>query len=35
MLHGVAAQEAPQEKLTYQDDEYPVIVAVRAVKGAA
>jgi SAM-dependent methyltransferase len=35
MLHGVAAQEAPQEKLIYQDDAYPVIVAVRAVKGAA
>jgi hypothetical protein len=35
MLHGVAAQEAPQEKLTYQDDAYPVIVAVRAVNRAA
>jgi hypothetical protein len=35
MLHGVAAQEAPQEKLTYQDDAYPVIVAVRAVNEAA
>jgi hypothetical protein len=35
MVHGVAAQEAPQEKLTYQDDVYPVIVSVRAVNRAA